>query len=158
MASNNTGGSSNNSPPPPMPPLIPYQLATVSTSNIGATPRTSSPLPSTSAQSPSVATPSTPSSSSSNTASSSTSGLGATASGSSGLTATGRSKRQELSFAERIQVIMARKSGKSMRQLAVQFGCGKTQILNILGQREAYLKVFNFQIIFLLNDLFFISY
>lgn len=27
-----------------------------------------------------------------------------------------------------------------MRQLAVQFGCGKTQILNILGQREAYLR------------------
>ena len=51
-----------------------------------------------------------------------------------------RNKRQELSFADRIQVIMARKSGKSMRQLAVQFGCGKTQILNILGQREAYLR------------------
>lgn len=51
-----------------------------------------------------------------------------------------RNKRQELSFAERIQVILARKSGKSMRQLAVQFGCGKTQILNILGQREAYLR------------------
>ena len=51
-----------------------------------------------------------------------------------------RNKRQELSFAERIQVIMARKSGKSMRQLALQFGCGKTQILNILGQRDAYLR------------------
>jgi hypothetical protein len=24
--------------------------------------------------------------------------------------------------------------------LTIQFGCGKTQILNILGQREAYLK------------------
>ena len=53
---------------------------------------------------------------------------------------TTRSKRQELSFAERIQVILARKSGKSMRQLALQFGCGKTQILNILGQRESYLR------------------
>ena len=51
-----------------------------------------------------------------------------------------RNRRQELSFAERIQVISARKSGKSMRQLAVQFGCGKTQILNILGQRELYLR------------------
>ena len=51
-----------------------------------------------------------------------------------------RSKRQELSFAERIQVILARKGGKSMRQLALQFGCGKTQILNILGQRESYLR------------------
>ena len=27
-----------------------------------------------------------------------------------------------------------------MRQLALQFGCGKTQILNILGQRESYLR------------------
>ena len=51
-----------------------------------------------------------------------------------------RNKRQELSFAERIQVIFARRGGKSMRQLASEFGCGKTQILNILGQREAYLR------------------
>jgi hypothetical protein len=37
-------------------------------------------------------------------------------------------------------VIQARSAGKSLPQLAIQFGCGKTQILNILGQREAYLK------------------
>lgn len=53
---------------------------------------------------------------------------------------TPRNKRQELSFAERIQVIFARCGGKSMRQLASEFGCGKTQILNILGQRESYLR------------------
>ena len=65
----------------------------------------------------------------------------ATTTGTTGTTTTAtRNKRQELSFAERIQVIEARTSGKSMRQLALQFGCGKTQILNILGQREAYLK------------------
>ena len=47
-------------------------------------------------------------------------------------------KRQELSFAERIEVIAAhRATGKSMRQLALQFGCGKTQILNILNQSES---------------------
>lgn len=27
-----------------------------------------------------------------------------------------------------------------MRQLAAQFGCGKTQILNIISQKDAYLK------------------
>ena len=47
-------------------------------------------------------------------------------------------KRQELSFAERIEVIAARTTGKSMRQLALQFGCGKTQILNILSQSKTY--------------------
>lgn len=51
-----------------------------------------------------------------------------------------KSKRQELSFAERIKVIHARESGKSMRQLAAQFGCGKTQILNIISQRDSLLK------------------
>ena len=51
------------------------------------------------------------------------------------------SKRQELSFAERIKVIQARESGnKSMRQLAAQFGCGKTQILNIISQKDSLLK------------------
>jgi len=68
--------------------------------------------------------------------------MDAAASGSrGGLTPTGRRKRRELTFAERIQVIMNRKSGKSMQQLADQFGCGKTQILNILTQKETYLKV-----------------
>jgi len=47
-------------------------------------------------------------------------------------------KRQELSFAERIEVIAARTTGKSMRQLAVQFGCGTTQILNILSRSKEY--------------------
>jgi hypothetical protein len=67
------------------------------------------------------------------------------ASTSSSLTAAGASsisprsyKRQELSFAERIEVIAARTTGKSMRQLAVQFGCGKTQILNILSKSKEY--------------------
>lgn len=67
--------------------------------------------------------------------------MDSTASGSGGLTPTGRKKRRELTFAERIEVIMDRKSGKSMQQLADQFGCGKTQILNILAQRETYLNV-----------------
>ena len=49
-----------------------------------------------------------------------------------------RNKRQELSFSDRIQVIMERTTGKSMRQLAVQFGCGKTQILNILTNTKEY--------------------
>jgi len=51
-----------------------------------------------------------------------------------------KSKRQELSFAERIKVIHARESGKSMRKLADQFGCGKTQILNIISQKDSLLK------------------
>jgi hypothetical protein len=55
-------------------------------------------------------------------------------------TAHGNNQQRELSFDERIQVIQARSAGKSLPQLAIQFGCGKTQILNILGQREAYLK------------------
>ena len=55
-------------------------------------------------------------------------------------TAPSRRKRQELSFAERIQVISARKAGQKMSQLAVQFGCGKTQILNILSHGESYLR------------------
>ena len=63
-----------------------------------------------------------------------------TGSRSGSATGSTRSKRQELSFAERIQVIFARCGGKSMRQLASEFGCGKTQILNILGQRESYLR------------------
>ena len=50
-----------------------------------------------------------------------------------------RYKRQELSFAERIDVIAVhRETGKSLRQLAAHFGCGKTQILNILSQSEKY--------------------
>jgi hypothetical protein len=52
----------------------------------------------------------------------------------------GNNQRRELSFDERIQVIQARSAGKSLIQLTIQFECGKTQILNILGQREAYLK------------------
>ena len=100
------GSKSRKSPPIPQapPPLIP-----VTSSTMGHY----SP-PSTSAQSPSAATPS--SSSSSNTA---TSSVPARPSATASATGT-RSRRQELSFAERIQVIMARKSGKSMRQLAVQ--------------------------------------
>ena len=110
-------------------------------------------LPSTSTQhlqlSPGAAstTTSTPSSTSSakgagSSGSTTTATTGTTTTtGAAGTTTTAtRNKRQELSFAERIQVIQARTSGKSMRQLALQFGCGKTQILNILGQREAYLK------------------
>jgi transposase-like protein len=110
------------------------------------------PLPSTSTQpnqhSPGGAstTTSTPSSTSSakgagSSRSATTATTGTTTTGTAGTTTTAtRNKRQELSFAERIQVIQARTSGKSMRQLALQFGCGKTQILNILGQRDAYLK------------------
>ena len=51
-----------------------------------------------------------------------------------------RRKRRELNFAARIEVITGRNSGKSMRQLATEFGCGKTQILNILVRREVYLR------------------
>ena len=51
-----------------------------------------------------------------------------------------RRNRRELNFADRIKVITARNSGKSMRHLAAEFGCGKTQILNILGQSETYLR------------------
>ena len=51
-----------------------------------------------------------------------------------------RKRRLELNFADRISVILSRDSGKSMRLLADEFGCGKTQILNILNQRDAYLK------------------
>lgn len=47
--------------------------------------------------------------------------------------------RQGLSLSERIKVIEARQMGKSMRQLAAQFHCGKTQILNTLAQKERYL-------------------
>lgn len=112
------------------------------------------PLPSTSSQqkqqlqqqhSPGGAstTTSTPSSTSSaKGAGSSGSATTATTGAAAGTTTTpaARNKRQELSFAERIQVIQARTCGKSMRQLALQFGCGKTQILNILGQRDSYLR------------------
>jgi len=48
--------------------------------------------------------------------------------------------RQGLSLSERIKVIEARQMGKSMRQLAAQFNCGKTQILNTLAQKERYLS------------------
>ena len=51
-----------------------------------------------------------------------------------------RRERQELNFAARIEVITGRNAGKSMRQLAAEFGCGKTQILNILVRREIYLR------------------
>jgi hypothetical protein len=87
-------------------------------------------------------TTSTPSSTSSAKGAGSSGSATTATTGTTGTTTTTatRNKRQELSFAERIQVIQARTSGKSMRQLALQFGCGKTQILNILGQREAYLK------------------
>ena len=51
-----------------------------------------------------------------------------------------RNKRQGLSLTERIRVIEARQQGKSMRQLAIEFGCGKTQILNTLAQKERYLQ------------------
>jgi len=51
-----------------------------------------------------------------------------------------RKKRRELNFADRIEVITGRNAGKSMRQLAAEFGCGKTQILNILVRREIYLR------------------
>lgn len=51
-----------------------------------------------------------------------------------------RRERQELNFADRIEVISGRIAGKSMRQLAIEFGCGKTQILNILVRRETYLR------------------
>lgn len=117
------------------------------------------PLPSTSSQqkqqqqqqhSPGGAstTTSTPSSTSSakgagSSGSATTATTGTTTTGAAAGTTTTpavRNKRQELSFAERIQVIQARTCGKSMRQLALQFGCGKTQILNILGQRDSYLR------------------
>ncbi|KAI9555083.1 hypothetical protein GHT06_017598 [Daphnia sinensis] len=114
------------------------------------------PLPSTSSQqkqqqhSPGGAstTTSTPSSTSSakgagSSGSATTATTGTTTTGAAAGTTTtpaARNKRQELSFAERIQVIQARTCGKSMRQLALQFGCGKTQILNILGQRDSYLR------------------
>ncbi|KAI9563191.1 hypothetical protein GHT06_010649 [Daphnia sinensis] len=55
------------------------------------------------------------------------------------LTSTTPKTRLGLSLAERIKVIEARKMGKSMRQLATQFGCGKTQILNTLTQKERYI-------------------
>ena len=45
---------------------------------------------------------------------------------------------QGLSLGGRIKVIEARQMGKSMRQLAAQFNCGKTQILNTLAQKERY--------------------
>lgn len=48
--------------------------------------------------------------------------------------------RLGLSLSERIKVIEARQMGKSMRQLAAQFGCGKTQILNTLAQKERYIR------------------
>ena len=51
-----------------------------------------------------------------------------------------RRKRRELNFAARIEVITGRNAGKSMRQLATEFGCGKTQILNILVRRDVYLR------------------
>lgn len=51
-----------------------------------------------------------------------------------------RRKRRELNFADRIKVITARNAGKSLRHLASEFGCGKTQILNILVQREKYMR------------------
>jgi hypothetical protein len=51
-----------------------------------------------------------------------------------------RRNRRELNFTDRIKVISARNSGKSMRHLASEFGCGKTQIVNILVQRETYLR------------------
>ncbi|XP_057367139.2 uncharacterized protein LOC130688195 isoform X2 [Daphnia carinata] len=55
------------------------------------------------------------------------------------LTSTVPKTRLGLSLAERIKVIEARQMGKSMRQLATQFGCGKTQILNTLTQKERYI-------------------
>ena len=51
-----------------------------------------------------------------------------------------KNTRLGLSLAERIQVIEARQIGKSMRQLAAQFGCGKTQILNTLAQKDRYIQ------------------
>ena len=55
-----------------------------------------------------------------------------------------RKKRQELSFADRIQVIMTHTTeGKSISQLAIQFGCGKTQIVNILANRDSYKREWN---------------
>ena len=51
-----------------------------------------------------------------------------------------RRVRRELDFAARIEVVSGRNSGKSLRQLATEFGCGKTQILNILVRRETYLR------------------
>ncbi|EFX90269.1 hypothetical protein DAPPUDRAFT_94311 [Daphnia pulex] len=163
------GGSCSPTPPsPPPPPLPPPNppppLASIqqempsSSSSIeqrhhhhdvvmegSVTPPT---LPSTSTHqiSPGASTTtSTPSSTSSAKGAGSSGSATTATTGTTGTTGTTtttatRNKRQELSFAERIQVIQARTSGKSMRQLAVQFGCGKTQILNILGQRDAYLK------------------
>ena len=152
---NDSGSSSSSHLPPPPPPPVPpppLQLPSSSTASkqhpldIVMAGAATSPLPSTSSsqqQSPTAGITSTPSSTSSTTAGSSGgSAAASTATTTTTTTTTGatRNKRQELSFAERIQVILARKSGKSMRQLAVQFGCGKTQILNILGQRESYLR------------------
>ncbi|XP_065569921.1 uncharacterized protein LOC136033168 [Artemia franciscana] len=52
----------------------------------------------------------------------------------------GAGSRLELPLREKIKVINARDSGKTMRQIALEFGCGKTQILNILSRRERYQK------------------
>ena len=49
-------------------------------------------------------------------------------------------KRRELNFVDRIKVIKAHNCGKSTRQLATEFRCGKTHIIDILTQRETYLR------------------
>ena len=135
---NNESSNASHLPPLPQPPPPPSSSSTASKQHPldiagAATP----PLPSTSSSqqhSPNAGTASTTDGSSGDPAAEASTSATTTTSGAT------RNKRQELSFAERIRVISARKSGKSMRQLAVQFGCGKTQILNILSQGESYLR------------------
>ena len=51
-------------------------------------------------------------------------------------------KRRDLNFSQRIEVIDSyRKTGnKSLRQLANELGCDKTQIFHILTRSETYLR------------------
>ena len=56
------------------------------------------------------------------------------------MAAANKRKLSILSLQERVSVISESEKGKSQRELAKQFNCGKTQIQSILANRERYLK------------------
>lgn len=53
-----------------------------------------------------------------------------------------KKSRNVLTLADKVAVIEAVTSGQSQRQVAVQFSCGRTQVSNIMAEKETILKAF----------------